>query len=145
MAEMAEYRFRAAKTFEQEEKCVASAIPKSTQYKNKWAVGIFEQWQKVRVPKVATLEPGGLFKNYDLHKVQSLEFPLLEMDALSLNIGWQSLSKKLLNHQRKDTHPEPYIRLCAEYVDSWRKRMQTWISISSMHQTKGAVVLLSLS
>ena len=62
MAEMAEYRFRAAKTFEQEEKCVASAIPKSTQYKNKWAVGIFEQWQKVRVPKVATLEPGGLFK-----------------------------------------------------------------------------------
>ena len=85
MAEMAEYRFRAAKTFEQEEKCVASAIPKSTQYKNKWAVGIFEQWQKVRVPKVATLEPGGLFKNYDLHKVQSLEFPLLEMDALSLN------------------------------------------------------------
>ena len=85
MAEMAEYRFRAAKTFEQEEKCVASAISKSTQYKNKWAVGIFEQWQKVRVPKVATLEPGGLFKNYDLHKVQSLEFPLLEMDALSLN------------------------------------------------------------
>ena len=85
MAEMAEYRFRAAKTFEQEEKCVASAIPKSTQYKNKWAVGIFEQWQKVRVPKVTTLEPGGLFKNYDLHKVQSLEFPLLEMDALSLN------------------------------------------------------------
>ena len=31
------------------------------------------------------MEPGGLFKNYDLHKVQSLEFPLLEMDALSLN------------------------------------------------------------
>ena len=35
MAEMAEYRFRAAKTFEQEEKCVASAIPKSTQYEKK--------------------------------------------------------------------------------------------------------------
>jgi len=30
MAEMAESRFRPAKTFEEEEKCVASAIPKST-------------------------------------------------------------------------------------------------------------------
>jgi len=46
VAEMAENRFRPAKTFEEEEeKCVASAIPKSTQYKNKWAVGIFEEWQ----------------------------------------------------------------------------------------------------
>ena len=77
MAGMSEYRFRPAKTFEQEEKCGASAIPKSTQYKNKWVVRIFEEWQKVRVPKVATLEPGGLFKNYDLRKVQSLEVPLL--------------------------------------------------------------------
>ena len=41
MAEMAENRLRPAKTFEEEENCVASAIPKSTQYKNKWAVGIF--------------------------------------------------------------------------------------------------------
>ena len=33
MAEMSEYRFRPAKTFEQEEKCGASAIPKSTNIK----------------------------------------------------------------------------------------------------------------
>ena len=31
------------------------------------------------------MEPGGLFKEYDLHKVQSLEIPLLQMDALSVN------------------------------------------------------------
>ena len=31
------------------------------------------------------LEPGGLFKECDLHKVQSLEIPLLQRDALSVN------------------------------------------------------------
>ena len=40
--QMAEYKFRPPKTSEEEETCVASAIPKSTQYKNKWAAGIFE-------------------------------------------------------------------------------------------------------
>ena len=35
--------------------------------------------------KVATLEPGGVFKEYDLHTVQSLEIPLFQMDAISVN------------------------------------------------------------
>ncbi|XP_068742075.1 uncharacterized protein [Montipora capricornis] len=82
---MAEYRFRQPKSVEDEERCVLNAIPKSTRYKNKWAARIFEEWGKARFPKVATLEPGGLFKEYDLHKVQSLEIPLLQMDALSVN------------------------------------------------------------
>ena len=82
---MAEYRFRQPKSVEDKERCVLNAIPKSTRYKNKWAARIFEEWGKARFPKVATLEPGGLFKEYDLHKVQSLEIPLLQMDALSVN------------------------------------------------------------
>ena len=36
--------------------------------KNKWAAGIFDDRRKARFPKVATLEPGDLFKHYDLHK-----------------------------------------------------------------------------
>ena len=35
--------------------------------------------------KVATLEPGGVFKEYDVHIVQSLETPLFQMDAISAN------------------------------------------------------------
>ena len=85
LSKMAEYRFRQPKSVEDEERCVLNAIPKSTRYKNKWAARIFEEWGKARFPKVATLEPGGLFKEYDLHKVQSLEIPLLQMDALSVN------------------------------------------------------------
>ena len=40
---------------EEEEKCVAGAMHKSTQYKNKWAAGIFDNLQRARFPKVATL------------------------------------------------------------------------------------------
>ena len=45
----------------------------------------FLENSRVRLPKEATLEPGGLFKNFDLHKVQSFDVPFLEMDVLCLN------------------------------------------------------------
>ena len=61
--------------------CVANVIAKLTRYKNNWAARIFEEWEKARFPKVATLEPSGPFKEYDLHKVQSLEIGLVQMDA----------------------------------------------------------------
>ena len=48
---------------------------------------MFLEGQGVRTLKVPTSEPctGGLFRDYDLYKVQSLDEPLVEMDALSLN------------------------------------------------------------
>ncbi|CAH3025390.1 unnamed protein product, partial [Porites evermanni] len=70
-------RFRRLKTCEEEETCVAGAIPKSTRYKNKWAAGIFDNLQRARFPKVPI--------NYDLHKIQSSEVSLVQMGALSLN------------------------------------------------------------
>ncbi|KAL9961913.1 hypothetical protein ACROYT_G030949 [Oculina patagonica] len=64
---MAEGRFRSPKTIEEEELCVERAVPKSTRYKNKWAIGIFEDWQRVRSVNVPILEVGGVFKEYALH------------------------------------------------------------------------------
>ena len=72
---MAEGRFRCPKTIEEEELCVERAVPKSTRYKNKWAVGIFEDWQRVRSVKSPILEVGGVFNEYELHKVQPLTQP----------------------------------------------------------------------
>ena len=40
-----------------------------------WVAGIFEDWRRARFPKVATLEPGVLFKRYELHKLQALKVP----------------------------------------------------------------------
>ena len=52
---------------------------------NKSAVGIFEDWQRVRSVKSPILEVGGVFKEYELDKVQPLTQPITEMDALTLN------------------------------------------------------------
>ena len=41
---MAEGRFRFLKTIEEEQLCIERAVPKSTRYKNMWAVGIFDDW-----------------------------------------------------------------------------------------------------
>ena len=82
---MAEGRFRFPKTIEIEELGVEIAVPKSTRYKNKWAVGIFEDWQRVRSVKFPIVEVGEVFKEYELDKVQPLTRPISEMDALTLN------------------------------------------------------------
>ena len=69
---MAEGRFRLPKTIEEEELYVERALLKSTRYKNKWAVGIFEDWQRVRSVKFPIVEVGGVFIEYELDKVQPL-------------------------------------------------------------------------
>ena len=77
--------FREAKTAEHEVNLVRNAVPKSNQYKNKWACGIFEEWQRQRLVKVPIVEVAGLFKTYDFHQVESLDTPLVEMNVLSIN------------------------------------------------------------
>ena len=101
---MAEGRFRFPKTIEEEELCVERAVPKSTRYKNKWAVGIFEDWQRVRSVKFPIVEVGGVFKDYKLDKVQPLTRPITEMDALTLNC-WLSKFVQDLAKCSKDPYP----------------------------------------
>ena len=59
---MAEGRFCILKTIKEDELCVERAVPKSTRYKNKWAVGIFEDWQRVQSVKFPIVEVGGVLK-----------------------------------------------------------------------------------
>ena len=53
-------RFRVPKTSFQESVLVNDAVPPSTNYKNKWAVSIFAEWQRLREVKVPVLDCGGL-------------------------------------------------------------------------------------
>ena len=76
---MALSRFRQAKTAEEEVNLVQNAVSKSSKYKNKWAYGILDEWQRQRLVKVPIVEAVGFFKNNDFHQVQSLETPLVEM------------------------------------------------------------------
>ena len=91
-------RFREPKPFCEEEELVEKAVPSSTKYKNKWALSVFGEWQFARTIKVAVLDPGGLFKDYDLHKVATVSTGIEEMDALSLNY-W--LSKFVMEVAKK--------------------------------------------
>ena len=62
----------------------------------------------MRTFKVPTLEPGGLFQDYDLHKVQSLDVPFvenLEMDALSLNYWMTKFVQGVVNPS-KERYPQ---------------------------------------
>ena len=40
--------FRVPRTVEEESALVSEARPSSTKYKDKWAVGIFHEWQRTR-------------------------------------------------------------------------------------------------
>lgn len=91
-------RFRIPKNSFQEKVLVNEAVPGSTKYKNKWALSIFAEWQRLREFQVPVLDCGGLFKDYDLHKVTALSTDIAGMDALSLNY-W--LSKFVMEVAKK--------------------------------------------
>ena len=97
-------RFRQAKTADEEVNLVKNAVPKSTQYKNKWAYGLFEEWQRQRLVKVPIAEVVGLFKNDDF-QVESLETPLVEMSALSVNYWLTKFVHEMANPSKERYPP----------------------------------------
>ena len=118
-------RFRVPKTSFQENVLVNDAVPASTKYKNKWAVSILAEWQRLREVQVPVLDCGGLFKDYDLHKVTAaLSADIAGMDALSLNY-W--LSKFVMEVAKKSGGrypPKPLFMV--SFVRSsgiWRRKM----------------------
>ena len=94
-------RFRVPKTSSEETGLVNDTVPPSTKYKNKWAVNIFAEWQSLREVKVPVLDCGGVFKDYELHKVCALSADIAAMDVLSLNY-WLSKFAELLVVQIRD-------------------------------------------
>ena len=75
---------------------LGQAKPTTTQYKNKWAVNSFKNWQKRRVTKLAALESGSVFKHH-IHCVQSLEENLEDIDSLSLKLLAHKIHQEVTN------------------------------------------------
>ena len=64
---------------------IINSVPKSTVYKNKWAIQIFREWQGQRANKICTIEPCGVFKDEDIGlDVQELTESIENMNAKSL-------------------------------------------------------------
>ena len=64
----------------------------------------FAEWQRLREVQVPVLDRGGLFKDYDLHKVTALSADISGMDVLSLNY-W--LSKFVVEVAKKSGERYP--------------------------------------
>ena len=86
------------------------AVPSSTKYKNKWALLIFGEWQFAWTIKVPILDPGGLFKEYDLHKVATLSTGIEEMDVLSLNYWLSKFIMEVAKRDRREISCDNYLR-----------------------------------
>ena len=92
MGGLAEYesgRFRLPKSL-QEDSLFAQSNIKSTEYKDKWVVEVFRNWQAVREQKFPSLDPGSVFKDYDVHRAGSktqVTFHRSEVQVTVLSIG----------------------------------------------------------
>ena len=86
LAEDESCRFRPPRSVQEEDSLLGQSKPKSTQYKDKWAVEVFRTWQAAREQKFCILDAGSVFKDYDVHRVQSLEEKLEDLDSLSLRL-----------------------------------------------------------
>ena len=96
LAEDESCRFRPPKSVQEEGSLLVQSKPKSTQYKDKWAVEVFRTWQAARKQKFCILDVARVIKDYDVHRMQSLEEKLEDLDSLSLNYWLTNSSKKLL-------------------------------------------------
>lgn len=111
-------RFREPETVENSIENVKKATPRSTMYKNRWGVRIFEEWQAERENKLVVAEdnPFGL----DLAEVENLDTSLCNMSMKSMNF-W--LIKFVQEVADKDGDPYPektiYQIVCSlrRYVD----------------------------
>ena len=67
-------------------KSVFYSVLKSTVYKNKWALQIFQEWQDQKALKICTIELGGLFEGEDIGvDVQELTASIEITKTRSLN------------------------------------------------------------
>ena len=92
------------KSVQEEDPLLVQSKPKSTQYKDKWAVEVFRTWQAAHEQKLCILDVGSVFKVYDVHCVLSLEEKLKDLDSLSLNYWLTKFVQEVAN-KNGDRYP----------------------------------------
>ena len=93
-------RFRLPKSCKEEVSLLRRSKPKSIQCKDKWAVDVFRNWEAALEKKIPLLQSGSVFKDYDVHRVQSLEerLKVLVLDSLPLNFWLIKFVQELSNN-----------------------------------------------
>ena len=78
-------RFRGARTLDEEAKVLAAAVPKATEYKNRWAVKLFEGWKNERDNTRFSQEYSSL-RLMEVERVENLNTSLHLMKAESIKL-----------------------------------------------------------
>ena len=78
-------RFWPPKSCKEEVSLLERSKPKSTQYKDKWAVDVFRKLASCEREKISFSWAGSVFKGYDVHRMHSLEERFEDLDSLSQN------------------------------------------------------------
>lgn len=105
-------RYRKPLTTEEERLLVASTIPKNTEYNTKWAVKVFEDWQRCREDKTA-MNVASSSANLDICQVEDLTTPLHCMNAETLNL-WLSRFVEEVCNAKEERYPGRtlYVIIC---------------------------------
>ena len=91
-------QFRLPKSVQEEDSLLVQYKPKSTRYKDKWAIEVFRTWQAAHKPKFSILDLGSMFKKYDgLQHVQNLKEKLKDLESLSLNYWLTKFVQEVAN------------------------------------------------
>ena len=102
-------RYRAPKSLENEQKLTDDSVPKNTQNSTKWALKVFQDWQKARANKDSSNEVCGFGEIY-LTKVGPLSNSIEEMSAESLNF-WLTKFVCEVTNQKGGRYPPKTLNL----------------------------------
>ena len=92
--------FRPPKSVQEEASLLVQSKLKSIQYKEKWTVEFFRTWQAACEQKFCILDPGSVFKDSYLHRVQSFEEKLEDLASLSLNYWLTKFVHEIANKNK---------------------------------------------
>ena len=96
-------RFRAARSLDEEAKVLAAAVPKTTEYKNRWAVKLFEEWKTER-DNVHSSQEYSSVRLMEVENVENLNTSLQLMKAESINF-WLTKFVQEVRDQKGQRYP----------------------------------------
>ena len=112
--------FPPPKSVQEEDSLLVQSKPKSTQYKDKWAVEVFRTWQAAHEQKLCILYVGSVFKVYDVHCALSLEEKLKDLDSLSLNYWLTKFVQEVANKNGGRYPPRSWNGIVCGLSGIWR-------------------------
>ena len=86
---------------QEEDSLLVKSNLKSTQYEDKWTVAeVSRTWETAVEQKFCVLDPGRVRKDYDHHRVQSLQEKLEDLASLSLNYWLTKCVQEVANKNK---------------------------------------------